>query len=209
MGQWDSGVGHCIAWSMDILWIWWPWYFHPGNSKEWSGIRRDIKSNWGVSRVVVTRKVMLCWFIVITIQRLVSHLQENNVCIFLAQWRMFLVHLHLYLYSGSKLLAGQRWSPMLKSICCNCPTCDCYCIAGKDRPGGVGLYKGQQFSIDKRKVVGMQKWFIQNYKLPKTSIHPNQYKSTPQGLLVDLSKKAMITGNYKELDDAIRLKIPK
>ena len=39
--------------------------------------------------------------------------------------------------------------------------------------------------------------------------HPNQYKSTPQGLLVDLSKKAMITGNYKELDDAIRLKIPK
>ena len=106
MGQWDSGVGHCIAWSMDILWIWWPWYFHPGNSKEWSGIRRDIKSNWGVSRVVVTRKVMLCWFIVITTQRLVSHLQENNVCIFLAQWRMFLVHLHLYLYSGSKLVAN-------------------------------------------------------------------------------------------------------
>ncbi|XP_023347314.1 uncharacterized protein LOC111716125, partial [Eurytemora carolleeae] len=30
-----------------------------------------------------------------------------------------------------------------------------------------------------------------------------------QGLLVDLSKKAMITGNYKELDDAIRMKIPK
>lgn len=30
-----------------------------------------------------------------------------------------------------------------------------------------------------------------------------------QGLLVDLSKKAMLTGNYKELDDAIRLKIPK
>ena len=30
-----------------------------------------------------------------------------------------------------------------------------------------------------------------------------------QGLLVDLSKKAMISGNYKELDDAIRMKIPK
>ena len=30
-----------------------------------------------------------------------------------------------------------------------------------------------------------------------------------QGLLVDLSKKAMISGNYKELDDTIRLKIPK
>ena len=29
-----------------------------------------------------------------------------------------------------------------------------------------------------------------------------------QGLLVDLSKKAMITQNYKELDDAIRMKIP-
>jgi hypothetical protein len=26
---------------------------------------------------------------------------------------------------------------------------------------------------------------------------------------VDLSKKAMLTGNYKELDDAIRMKIPK
>ena len=111
------------------------------------------------------------------VSELSSHLQENNVSIiFLAQWRMFLVHLHLYLYSGSKLLAGQRWSPMLKSICCNCPTCDCYCIAGKDRPGGVGLYKGQQFSIDKRKVVGMQKLFIQNDKLPKprtqTNINP-------------------------------------
>ena len=68
---------------------------------------------------------------------------------------------------------GQRWSPMLKSICCNCPTCDCYCIAGKDRPGGVGLYKGQQFYIDKRKVVGMQKLFIQNDKLPKPSTQTN------------------------------------
>ena len=29
------------------------------------------------------------------------------------------------------------------------------------------------------------------------------------GLLVELSKKAMLTGSYKELDDAIRLKIPK
>lgn len=33
-------------------------------------------------------------------------------------------------------------------------------------------------------------------------------KANCQGLLVDLSKKAMITQNYKELDDAIRMKIP-
>ena len=33
-------------------------------------------------------------------------------------------------------------------------------------------------------------------------------KANYQGLLVDLSKKAMITQNYKELDDAIRMKIP-
>ena len=42
-------------------------------------------------------------------------------------------------------------------------------------------------------------------------IYPNEDLNTceTQGLLVDLSKKAMITGNYKELDDAIRMKIPK
>ena len=44
------------------------------------------------------------------------------------------------------------------------------------------------------------------YNNPKSSTHSND---GTQGLLVDLSKKAMITGNYKELDDAIRLKIPK
>ena len=42
-------------------------------------------------------------------------------------------------------------------------------------------------------------------------INPNEDLNTceTKGLLVDLSKKAMITGNYKELDDAIRMKIPK
>ena len=44
------------------------------------------------------------------------------------------------------------------------------------------------------------------YNNTENSTHNN---SGTQGLLVDLSKKAMITGNYKELDDAIRLKIPK
>ena len=45
------------------------------------------------------------------------------------------------------------------------------------------------------------------------AVQDQPYISVPkivtQGLLVDLSKKAMITGNYKELDDAIRMKIPK
>ena len=37
---------------------------------------------------------------------------------------------------------------------------------------------------------------------------PNTVNQMFQGLLVDLSKKAMITQNYKELDDTIRMKIP-
>ena len=83
------------------------------------------------------------------VSELSSHLQENNVSIIFSAMKNVSCAL-AFVFVQWQQAGGQRWSPMLKSICCNCPTCDCYCIAGKDRPGGVGLYKGQQFSIDKR-----------------------------------------------------------